>query len=135
MKAILKRLPGRQALRIIRQLRRQHGANPGAFLLLEAEATIKSGNTSGSEAALEKFELIAVNLDSESRGLVQLARNHLQTSNFYKKVVGVIFKLAGSPLCSLFASFVKGLLNFLGPVMPNEKQYPPNQYWRTCYDT
>lgn len=113
MRNITNRLPSRQALRIIRKLKRSHGPDPGASLLQEAEAALKSGNTRGAIAALERFELVAANFGSEKRGLVQLAHGHLRDGNFYKKVVGSVIKLAVSPLGSVFDSLVKRLLNSL----------------------
>jgi len=110
MKNILNRLPSRQALRIIRRLRRQHGGNPGAFLLRESESALKSGNTCGATAALEKFELIA-EINSENRGLVQLAHSHLRNGSFYKKIVHSIIKLSIMPLNAILHSLAKRLLN------------------------
>jgi hypothetical protein len=111
MKNILNRLPSRQALRIIRRLRRRHGENPGAFLLREAEAALKSGSTQGAIAALEKFELVAAEIGGENRGLVQLAHSHLRTGSFYQKTVGLIIKLSVTPLNGLLHSLAKRLLN------------------------
>lgn len=111
MKYILNRLPSRHALRIIRRLRRRHGVNQGAFLLGEAEAALKCGNTHGAIAALEKFELVAADIGGENRGLVQLAHSHLRTSSFYSKAIGAMFKLAVTPLHGLLDSLAKRLLN------------------------
>ena len=126
MKNILNRLPSRQALRIIRRLRRQHGVNQGAFLLREVEVALKSGNTQGAIAALEKFELVAADIGGENRGLVQLAHGHLRTSSLYQKAVGAIIKLAVTPLNGLLHSLVKRLLNSFSP---NEK----NQITKQSY--
>ena len=115
MKNILNRLPSRQALRIIRRLRRRHGVNQGAFLLREVEVALKNGNIHGAIVALEKFELVAADIGGENRGLVQLAHGHLRTSSFYQKAVGSIIKLAVTPLNGLLHSLVKRLLNSFSP--------------------
>jgi hypothetical protein len=129
MKNILNRLPSRQALRIIRRLRRRHGENPGAFLLREAEAALKSGSTHGAIAALEKFELVAAEIGGENRGLVQLAHSHLRTNSFYQKTVGSIIKLSVTPLNGLLHSLAKRLLNSF---LPNGKIQVAKQCYRTC---
>ena len=128
MKNILNRLPSRQALRIIRRLRRQHGENPGAFLLREAEAALKSGSSHGADAALEKFELVAAEISGENRGLVQLAHSHLRTGSFYQKAVGSIIKLSVTPLNGLLHSLAKRLLNSFSP---NGKIQAAKQCYRT----
>ena len=129
MKNIWNRLPSRQALRIIRRLRRRHGVNQGAFLLLEVEAALKSGNTHGAIVRLEKFELVAADIGGENRGLVQLAHGHLRTGSFYQKAVGSIIKLAVTPLNGLLYFLVKRLLNSSSP---NEKIPVARQCCETC---
>jgi hypothetical protein len=126
MKNILNRLPSRQALRIVRRLRRRHGVNQGAFLLSEVEAALKSGNTRGAIVALEKFELVAADIGGENRGLVQLAHSQLRTSGFYQKAVGSIIKLAVTPLNGLLHFLVKRLLNSFSP---NGKIQVAKQYY------
>jgi hypothetical protein len=129
MKSILNRLPSRQALRIIRRLRRRHGVKPGAFLLRETEAALKSGNTQGAIAALEKFELVAADIGGENRGLVQLAHSQLRKGSLYNQAVGSIIKLAVTPLNGLLLSLAKRLLNSFSP---NGKNQISKQCFRTC---
>lgn len=113
MKAMLNRLPSRQALRLIRRIRRRHGPNHGDSLLLEAaEAALKCGNAKGAVAALEKFLLVAVETDSEERGLVLLALDHLRNSGLLYKIASLIVRLATMPLGHLLLKCTKSLLNY-----------------------
>jgi|SRR5665213_2290793 len=112
MKSMLNRLPSRQALRIIRKARRRHGPNHGGSLLKEAEDALKSGNTRGAIAALDKFLLVAVNIDGDERGLVQLALENLRTNGLLSKAVSSIIRLATTPLAHLLHHFGKSLLNY-----------------------
>ena len=112
MKSMMNRLPSRQALRVIRRLRRRYGPNHGDSLLQEAEAALKCGDARGAVAALQKFLLVAVKLDGDERGLVQLALDHLQNEGLLSRAVGSIVRLATMPLAQLLNHCVKSLLNY-----------------------
>lgn len=111
MSTMLNRLPSRQALRVIRRIRRRHGPNHGDSLLQEAEAALKCGNARMAAAALERFLLVAVNLDGDERGLVLLALDHLRNRGLLSKVISSIVRLVTMPLAQLLHHCAKSLLN------------------------
>ena len=126
MKCITTRLPSRQALRVIRKVRRLHGLDPGAILLEEAEESLICGNARGAIAALEKFELVAA-IGSEERGLVQIAHGHLHEGNIQLKVVLLLIKLAISPLHNILVSIIKWLRNSISVKWPACHNLPTQQ--------